>query len=205
MKKLFILFTLVLSFPSLRAQVLEAHPFQEMLNALQKEEFTHKERGLVFGFNTIQSCLFVSKEFAVFKNYCFPVRNYPAKGYTIVSKKYGIIDLYEERLPEALKRDIRISEFPELVAPYLTHPFEEMSVLKLNDIFETTYYQYNPACWSTSYSPYHEIPEANCTIDSQIVSGFDSWSQETQKIVLNEQTWTALLKEVDRILNQYPQ
>src|SRR5262245_35244115 len=152
MKKLFIIAALTLiTLTEVNAQTLEAKSFKGLVELIKKSEFSYKEKGMIFGYVSTQSCLFVSKDIAIFKNYCFPVKEYPAKGFTIISKEYGMIDIYEENLPSGiLKHDVLINQFPEVLAPYLSTAMESSTLDGLNDMIEKLYYQYNPACWSTN-------------------------------------------------------
>lgn len=182
---------------SASAQVLEAKSFQDIITDIQAADFTYQDRGMVFGFDTIQSCTYVSEDIAIIKNYCFPVKKYPARGYTIISAKYGMIDLYEERIDDLLKRDIQITQFPEILAPYLTTPMPEHKTKSLSGVIEKMYNRFLPACWSTSFSFYTESPDANCTVSTDYVQGFDAWASETQTILLDETSWLELVKTID--------
>lgn len=179
------------------AQSLEAKSFSEIFDAVQKADFKYVDRGMVFGFDTIQSCMYVSEDIAIVKNYCYPVKKYPARGYTIISAKFGMIDLYEERFPDLLKRDIQITQFPEILAPYLTTPIPHQNIDSISGIIEKMYHRYLPGCWSTSYSHYTETNDYNCTVSTDFVKGFDTWAQETQTILLDETSWLELVKAID--------
>lgn len=169
----------------------------ELMTMIESETFIAKGRGKLYSYISTESCLYVSEKVAIFKNYCFPVRNYPARGYTIISAEFGMIDIYEEKQPGIIKRDITISEFPEILLPYLTTPFPQMTVTGLNAMMEKVYHQFNPGCWSTNFSFYTERADANCTVNTNVVEGFAEWSDETQLIVLNEETWNQLYKRID--------
>jgi hypothetical protein len=197
MKKL--ITAIVASFISLgaSAQALEAKPFQDIVSAIQNADFHYQDRGMVFGFDSIQSCTYVSEEIVIVKNYCFPVRKYPARGYTIISKKFGMIDLYEEKIDDLLKRDIQITQFPEVMAPYLTTSLPQMTTEGLSGLIQKMYYKFYPACWSTSFSFYTESPDTNCSVSTEFVQGFDGWAKETQTILLDETSWLELVKAID--------
>jgi len=194
-----IITAIVASFISLSAsaQTLEAKPFQEIITAIQEADFKFQDRGMVFGFDSIQSCSYVSEDIAIIKNYCYPVKKYPARGYTIISAKFGMIDLYEERIDDLLKRDIQITQFPEIMAPYISSPLPQQNTEGLSGIIQKMYYKFYPACWSTSFSFYTESPDANCTVSTEYVQGFDAWAKETQTILLDETSWLELVKAID--------
>lgn len=182
-----------------KAQTLEAPSVTEMMKAIEESSFKYKERGMIFGFNSIQSCLYQSEDFAIFKNYCYPVKKYPARGYTIISKKFGMIDLYEEKLPGVLKRDITITQFPEILAPYLSTPIPQTSLNGLSEMIEKMYYRFNPGCWSTNYGWDSNVPEYNCSNGADVVN-MEAWGDETQSIVIDEATWFALMDSIERKL-----
>ena len=201
MKKYLTGFLLLLSLTSAWSQHLELRPMQDLVNEIEKSEFTYKETGLVFGYFSIHSCLYVAPGMAIFKNYCFPKKNYPARGFTILSAKYGIIEIYQEKIDSLIKRDITQIEFDRLTLPYLNLNFPDTTLGELSSIIETLYNQYNPGCWSTNWSAYTHLPEANCTTAAGNVTGFSSWAQETQDLTRNEQSWNALLDILEKKLD----
>lgn len=197
MKKLILLCTIFFTTLSW-GQTLSSRSVNELLNQIENESFTYKGRGKLFSYISTQSCLYVSENVAIFKNYCFPEGKFPARSFTIISKKFGMIDIYEEELPTDLKfkRDISLSEFPEILLPYLSTPFPEASVSGLDAMMEKIHFQYNPGCWSTNFSFYTESKDANCNINTGAVTGFEEWALETQKIVSDEIVWNNLFKRI---------
>lgn len=196
MKKLILALVTMLSL-NVSAQTLEAKSFSALINEVKNAKFTYKETGMVFGYISISSCLYLSDEIAVFKNYCFPAREYPAKGFTIISKKYGIVDLYQETAGDILKRDIQISQFPEILNPYLSTSVPQQTLGGLSAMMEKMYQKYFPGCWSTNHSFYTETADVNCTVSGASVVGFNEWATETQDIVNNVDSWHALMKSVE--------
>ena len=176
---------------------LEAKSFPALLADIEGTTFTYSETGRMFGFVSTQSCMFKSSELIVFRNYCYPARNFPAQGYTIFSKEYGVIELYEEDKGSVLKRDVRIDQFPKLLAPYLESPLPSLTLADYSLILEKMYPLYLPGCWSTNYSDYTETADANCSKPTDGVVGFAQWSQETQAIVNDDGEWKALMKALD--------
>jgi hypothetical protein len=198
MKKLFLITLLILTTLSFaKAQTLKATSINELIRTIEKADFAYKETGMLFGFISTQSCMHVSEDIVIFKNYCFPVRNYPARGFTIISKKFGMIDLYEEKISGILKRDIQITEFPDILAPYLSLPFPIATLNDLSTMIEKVHYNYNPGCWSTNHSFYTETKDAACSVATEFVEGFDDWAVETQEITSNEETWQELMRTIN--------
>ncbi len=198
MKNFIATLLLALSFSVAHAQSeLEAKSFPNLVKQIEQTTFTYVETGKMFGFVSTQSCMFESADLIVFRNYCFPVRVYPAQGYTIVSKEFGVIDLYEENMDGFLKRDINISQFPAILAPYLNSPLPDLGMNDYSLMFEKMYQHYFPGCWSTNFSYYTETMDANCSKPTESVIGFAQWAQETQAIVNNEVEWRALIKALN--------
>ncbi len=195
MKKIIAAFLIALSFSFAHANVdLEAKSVPELLKQIEQTQFTYVETGKMFGFVSTQSCMFESADLIVFKNYCFPARVYPAQGYTIISKEFGIIELYEETMDSVLKRDIHISQFPAILAPYVNFPLPDLGLNDYSAMIEKMYNRYFPGCWSTNYSFYTETNDANCSKPVDTVIGFAQWAKETQDIVNDEVEWKALIK-----------
>ena len=182
-----------------QAQVLEAKPFKEALEAVQTSQINFKEIGMAFGFQTIKSCFYASENLIVIKNYCSPKKNYPAKGYTIISPKFGLLELYQENMSNVLKRDVRIDAFPEVVREYINGPMNALTVPQINKILEAINYRYGPGCWSTNFSKYTEGPDVRCSAEG--VLDFDQWANETQTLVMNEKAWLTLISELETQFN----
>ena len=199
MKKYLPPILLLLNLTSALAQDLELKSMKQMVNDIENSQFTYKETGLVFGFFSIQSCLYVAQDMVIFKNYCFPKKNYLARSYTILSAKYGIVDIYQEKVDSLFQRDITQTEFSNFLTPYLKVPFPQTTVAGLNTIMETLYNQFNPGCWSTNWSRYTDLPDANCRAAGN-VTGFATWSQETQELTGNQEAWNGLLETIEKKL-----
>jgi len=198
MKNIIAAILFVLSFSGAHAQSeLEAKSIPALLQQIEATTFTYVETGKMFGFVSTQSCMFKSADLIVFRNYCFPVRTYPAQGYTIISKEFGVIDLYEETMGGMLKRDIQISQFPAILAPYVNSPLPDLSLNDYSLMFEKMYQRYFPGCWSTNYSFYTETKDANCSKPTDSIIGFAQWAQETQTLVNSEVEWRALIKAMN--------
>lgn len=196
MKKLLATLFVILSTASAEATLLEAKPFRDLLSVIQSTDLKYTETGMAFGFISIKSCVYTSEEMIVLKNYCFPKKNYPAKGYTIISPKFGIIGLYHEQLSaEILKRDIAIDVFPEPLAPYVKGSLKNLSLADINKILETTHYKYGPACWSTNFSYYTETAEAKCNAGD--VVDFENWALETQTLTADQKAWLTLIDQLE--------
>lgn len=195
MKKLLSITLLLVTTLTAKAQTLEAKSLKGLLGEIQSAKFQYKDRGMIFGFNTIQSCLYVSEDIAIIKNYCYPVKQYPARGFTIISKKYGMVDIYEETI-DVIKHDVVYTQFPEVMAPYLTTRIPDTTTEGMSDMIEKMYHRYYPGCWSTNYSWDLEAPTASCTSGYDIVN-YDMWSQETQKIVNTDAEWMSLFNLIN--------
>jgi hypothetical protein len=194
MKKLLSITLLLLTTLTVKAQTLEATSVTALMDEIKATDFQFKDRGMIFGFQTIQSCLYVSKDIAIIKNYCFPAKPYPARGYTIISKKYGMIDLYEEQMAGVLKRDVMITQFPEILAPYLSTAVPDTTTAGMSSMIEKMYNHYYPGCWSTNYS--WDSEEATAACSNVNVLNFDAWAKETQDIVNNEASWFGLMDAI---------
>ena len=197
MKNLIILLTVLFTSLTAQAQTLEAKSLKKLLAQIEATDFKFQERGMVFGFNTIQSCMYVGNEIVIIKNYCWPVKKYPARGYTIITPEVGMIDIYEEELPSIVKRDFLITQFPSVLAPYLRQPFPSASLGDLSQMMAKLHYQYNPACWSSNYSFSLEAPTAACNVELGNIAGVDQWFDESQEITGDIKVWYAFINAIE--------
>lgn len=195
MRNIFIAVAVLLGSLSAYCYVLEAKSVADMIQTIKETSFEHKEDGMVFGFYSIKSCLYVSHDFAILKNYCVPKKDYPAKGYTIISSKFGIINLYQEKTPHYFKRDVQINVFQDILKYYIPDSLSASTITELNEILEELYYQYVPACWSTNASFATEEPEVQCSRDG--VLNFDLWAKETQSLTGDPEAWKQLMNIIE--------
>ncbi len=200
MKLFFIVVALLFSANLSLAAQFEAKPVADLIKLVESGTFVQKEVGLVFGFVSIKSCLYISDEVIILKNYCVPARDYPAKGYTIFSREFGIIDLYEEQIETDLKRDIMISTFPDILKDYLSSSLSSYDITALNEILEKLYYKNDPACWSTNISFDTGLPVVECSAAG--VVHFDQWATETQALTGSLDDWKKLIGSVETSLNK---
>ena len=56
------------------------------------------------------------KMFLVIKNYCYPKKRYIARSFTLISKEFGMVELYEEDFDFIIQRKVTLDEFPEFMA-----------------------------------------------------------------------------------------
>lgn len=200
-KPLFLFLFFISTLTAAYGQSFEVRPVAELVNDIESSKFTYKETGLLFGFTSVQSCMYVAQNMVIFKNYCSPANHYPARGYTIVSAKFGMIDLYEEKFDTIIKRDIIQNEFPQNLAPYLTTPLPLATLEGLSAMMETLYSQYNPGCWSTNWSNSTQLSEVACSHAAGDVAGFNSWAQESQLLVGSDVEWSGLFKTIEKQLS----
>lgn len=196
MKTLIQLITICLLSINAHAVLLEAKPVKDLMATIDATSFKYSETGMAFGFATIKSCVYTSRDMIVIKNYCSPKKDYPAKGYTIISKQFGLIEFYQEEVSETiLKRDVRIDGFPEMIAPYVKADLSKQKLPAINNFLETMSNTMDPACWSTNYSFYTEIPEANCYKTD--IAEYPAWAEETQTLLADQKTWLQLIKDLE--------
>lgn len=178
------------------AGTLTAASVKDLMKEIEATNFRYTETGMAYGFATIKSCVYTSPDIIVIKNYCSPKKDYPAKGYTIISKKFGLIEYYQEEVSDTiLKRDVRIDGFPEMIAPYLKANLDGQKLTTINNFLEAMNKKADPACWSTNYSFYVETPEAACYKTD--ISEFPAWEKETQELTGSAKDWAALIKDME--------
>lgn len=203
MKKLIIGCVLALSLtPVLASAVnLEAKSVFDLLNTIEAAQLTYKETGKMFGYNSTQSCIFTSDDFIVIKNYCFPKHDYPAKSFTIISAKFGLVEFYQEQLTDTIqKRDVHINTFPEPIRKYVTGSLANSTYASVNELVKTLYYQHGPACWSTNFDYNDQVPLVRCNVNG--VTDFDLWAKETQNLTADLKAYQSIFERIDAKLTQ---
>jgi hypothetical protein len=196
MKHLIQLIAISLFSINAQALTLEAKPVKDLMKEIEATSFRYTETGMAYGFVTIKSCVYTSPDMIVIKNYCSPKKDYPAKGYTIISKKFGLIEFYQEEVTDdLLKRDVRIDGFPAVIAPYLKANLDGQKLSTINNFLESMNNKPDPACWSTNYSFYTESKDAACY--QTHISEFPEWEAETQTLTGDAKDWAQLIKNME--------
>jgi hypothetical protein len=199
MKKI-ILITLFSLISSNSYAKLEAKGVKDLINTIAQTKFSYKERGTIFGYVSTQSCVYTSKEIVILKNYCYPEKKYPAKSFTVISSKFGMIDFYQEDFNDGdpIKHDVVLSTFPDILNIYFTGELNTETVSSINVNLEKMYYKWYPACWSTNLSYNDRVPEYGCLNNtSDDIVDLDKWIDETQSITGNEEDWNKLFQTIE--------
>jgi hypothetical protein len=203
MKKIITALLVVLGSASISYAQLATKPVAELLRAIEASKFTYREHALAYGYDSIHSCLYTSKDFAILKNYCYPNKPYPAQGFTVISAKFGIVNFYEENLGQGiLKHDVRIDVFPENYKDYAGTATSTLRIKKLNSILADLYERRMAACWSTNFSRYTEQPELACNNQAGAVGGIDVWGKETQTLTADKKAWAGALARINSALKK---
>jgi len=196
MKTLIQLITICLLSINAHAVLLEAKPVKDLMAEINTTKFKYTETGMAYGFATIKSCVYTSPNMIVIKNYCSPKKDYPAKGYTIISKKFGLVEFYQEEVSsDLLKRDVRVDGFPAMVAPFLKANLSGQRLTAINNFLESYAGKHDPACWSTNFSFYTETEDVNCYKTD--IAEHQSWSEETQSLLADQKEWLQLIKTME--------
>jgi hypothetical protein len=194
MKNLILILLVHIFATNVHAGISEAKPLKDLIQTVQQTEFKYVETAKSFGYDTTKSCLYASADILVLKNYCFPKKEYPAKSYTIISPKFGIVELYQENFSDTLqKRDVLYSVFSADLRAHLVGDVSQLKIADTNKLFELFNRTQPGACWSTNYSYYTEEPDVNCSHGGADVIGFDSWAKETQDLTADQAQWKELI------------
>lgn len=128
-----------------------AQPLNQSLDQIGSQSFVFLERGLRRGFFSIQSCLFRGEDVLLVQNYCFPQRHYPARGLTLLSRSFGVIEFYEESQAGDFSREVRLLAFPQDLRELLEKEPSDMNLQDLNRLLEKMTRNDLPACWSSDF------------------------------------------------------
>lgn len=160
---------------------------KKLFKKLNSAEFSYIEKGKLDGFLSIESCLFTSDEFIILKNYCYPQKKYPARGFTVMSPEYGIFEFYQENRDDIEARSVRVLVFAEDLDDNLQFPVKGMTLEKANRIAQHYYFKRNRACWATNYSFYSGQPDVNC-IHTE-VDLYPEWKKEALEYANDQKDW----------------
>ncbi len=157
---------------------------EQSLEEIQSQNFVFRERGLRWDFFSIQSCLFAGEQVLMVQNYCFPQRSYPARGMTLFSRSFGVLEFYEETQGGEYFREIRLLAFPQDLSGVLEKDPSDMSLQDLNRLLQRMRSLDLPACWSSN-SGFSE-PGA-CYREDPLTH--QPWLEEAQVLIDKRHLW----------------
>ena len=196
MKTLIQLIVICLLSINAQALALTAPPVKDLMAEIAITKFKYTESGLAYGFVIIKSCVYTSPDMIVLKNYCYPKKDYSAKGYTIISKKFGLVEFYQEEInADILKRDVALNGFPEMIAPFLNANLSRQKLTTINNFLKSYNAKLDPACWSTNYSFHTNAEDVACYKTD--IAEYPAWSEETQTLLSNQKDWLQLIKTLE--------
>ena len=178
--------------------LLTAKPIAEVIREIDATTYQFKESGMLFGYDSLESCLWVSEKTMIVQHYCYPAGNYPARSVSLWSADFGVIYLYEEKLSNIVKHDLLITDFPENLTDYLIPDFRQFTIARMTSVMEKLYNADLPGCWSTNYDFYTQAPDTGCYRTD--IASFPGWAQETQAIVGSNRDWQNLYRSILRKL-----
>lgn len=181
------------------AQARTAVPVADVVHQLAAQPLLRQDQALVFGYDSLQSCLYSNDKISVLRHYCYPAGSYPARAYTVISPDFGMVYFYEEDLGDTILREIAIDIFPDDLPLYGEDSFAGWKIKDWNGLLAFFYDAQNAACWATNYSRYSHQPEARCYQDD--ISNYPAWSQEAMAIVSDVDAWNKIL---ETLLQQTP-
>ncbi len=136
--------------------------------------------------DVFRRCIWLSPDILFIEHYC-ELENAPARSFSVWSKRWGVIQFYQEKLDARTVREISINQFAFYLNPYLPADLTTLDLAAINSILETVYNQFNPACWSTNFDLSTGAPQANCYRAD--ITRFVEWRDETQRIVKSAEEW----------------
>lgn len=200
-QRLFLVLFLAVAFffHPIESNAVDLHSPSEILQIIESEEFRYVDRALLFGYYSIESCVYVSSRVVVVEHYCFPDREYPARSLSLWSHEFGLVELYEEDLGNTLKRDYQQSEFPGALDEFLPQDLQSVHANTISSIMEKMYTLRNPACWATNYDWYSQgRPSVGCFefAETELPNW---WGSTALGFTQNENAWKDYF---DRILSR---
>ncbi len=199
-KKSILLFSLLTFSNSSFAR--SAPSIDEIMNSLQEGVLEYIEKGKVRGYVSTESCLYRGADFVLIQNYCFPKRSYPAKSFTLISAKFGILEFYEEKFSDATQREVLLFAFPEDLKTYFKGDLKALSISSFNRILEKLDRDGHPSCWATNLSNSDDLPYASCyKIDPSL---HQDWLKSALDLTQSPNHWASLFVNIPKSTETLP-
>ncbi|MCB9026334.1 MAG: hypothetical protein H6625_08460 [Bdellovibrionaceae bacterium] len=158
---------------------------QEIIKTVENSIFTKLGKTQLYDFFSSESCLFISGDILLIRNYCED-EDIPAKSYYVISPQWGYHYFYEETLPgDIFLRDVTIVSFPEVVTSYWDGA--PLNLAEAAKLIEYLGQDNGPGCWVTNYSKYTKGPHSDCHKDD--IAKYPIWRNQSEKLVHSYSLW----------------
>lgn len=190
-----LVFSLCACFSSL-AKSPSAILISDVLAELNSAPLSFADRDLVFGYFSLESCLYTQNSASVLRHYCFPRGKYPARAMTLIGPKFGVVYIYEEVEGPMVRREIAIDIFPEHLADFSDGPYGHWMIRDWNKAFGYFSDYSMGSCWSTNFSSNHNSAESDCYLLR--IADYKDWSKETMDLVNDPKAWNILWEQLEK-------
>lgn len=177
--------------PALAADLLSP---QEIIRKVEASTFINLGKTQLFDFFSSESCLFLSNDTLLIRNYCDDGANVPAKSYYLISPTWGYYYFYEENLPgDVILRDVTIVSFPELINSYWDG--SPLTLTEATQLVEYLGRDNGPGCWVTNYSKYKKGPDSACYQED--IAKYPHWRSQSELLVNSYSLWKDSLQKLE--------
>ncbi|MCB0393430.1 MAG: hypothetical protein KDD25_02655 [Bdellovibrionales bacterium] len=168
--------------------------FSDVLSDLDAQNVIYIGHARLHDFFSTETCVYLGEDFALLKHYCYPKRKYPARSFTIISKRFGTIYFYEEDVgADDTVRSLSLSNFASDVEKYFPDLSNGTTIQEIDLAREAIYKEFLPACWTSIDREGHR---SGCL--ELEPSDFGHWFLETEPTVLDIQKWNELFEILDQ-------
>jgi len=184
---------------------LKPSAIQDIVTNLQDVVWTYQGRQVLSGYGSTESCLYTSDQAVLLEHYCWPKRKFPAKSVTILSREWGVSQLYQETFEGKTERIFRARGFSGELNNILNKNPQKINFAQINKALELLSGLKTPVCWSANRPAPDDVGCLNFS-ESFTHEAVRPWWSETQNIVQDEKKWEALfnyLKKSELILGEY--
>jgi hypothetical protein len=125
----------------------------EILQIVNGANFTYRGKAILSGYSSTESCLYTSDEIAVLVNYCGKSKTYPARSITIMSRDFGLLRFYEEKIDQDFYRVIRLNVFNGELKSVLPIRAADITLAQADQSYALLSDFRLPVCWSSNQVP----------------------------------------------------
>jgi hypothetical protein len=198
LKRLLIMATLILAGLSLfkinaayATDTSTPRSIESVIKDILSEKLIFSEQALIYGFISVESCLYKKSGMLILEHYCHPRRSYVARSFTVITKDLSVMSFYEEKFDDGLYRDISLSVFPEDWKAVYSGAVEDLNIASLNKIYEHFSKNSKGGCWSNN----NQTRNFGCHLKD--ASKLENWFSESQKLVDSQSEWRELFQAVE--------
>lgn len=181
----------------------------QVITKIQNNNWHWHDTDMFYGYNSFKSCQFLNgNNGVIFKHYCKPKKDLPAKGFTYASNDSGVIYFYEEKINGLKSKSVTLEVEPNDLIEFGKPNYLEWKIFNWSELFEFFESKNHLACWASINRLNDQEVSSGCVGVEKITKNLSeiikNWLRDAVSFVKNDQKWEASIKVFEKVTLEVP-